>query len=250
MKKEEAFVRTPRTPLSDHWPTQAAAWAALVGALDGELRRDTQRLWRHLVPLYVGLALSIGLIAPGAALLWQALERGPRPGMSRPEVDAAAIALLMFGFFTLLISALLGACVGSVNMGLAQQDAAARAAHLVNSTLAPQFVAAVAAASGGRACALCACFCPLHTPMEYRDDDSDCGGEDLSVPDPAGAEARLTAPTPSGQGCRSVPVLHIALGVPAFQHPLYETRCGGASGREHEYVFADEVSPTPLFGVR
>jgi hypothetical protein len=225
-----------------------AAWAALVDALDGELRRGTQRLWRHLLPCYVGLALSISLLAPGAALLWEALDRGPRPGKSRVEVDAAPIALLMFGFFGLLVSAVLGACVGCGNIDLAQQEAAAQAAHLVNSTLAPQFVAAVGAANGGRACALCACFCPLHTPVEYRDDDSDCGGEDFSVPNPAGAEERLTAPTPSGQGSRRVPVLHVALGVPAFQHPLYETRCGGESGREHEYVFADEVSPTPLYG--
>jgi hypothetical protein len=188
--------------------------------------------------------------APGAALLWEALDRGPRPGKSRVEIDAAPIALLMIGFFALLIAVVLGACVGRGNMDLAQEDAAARAAHLVNSTLAPQFVAAVAAANGGRPCALCACFCPLHTPTEFRDDDSDCGGEDFSVPNPAGAEERLTAPSPSGQGCRRVPVLHIALGVPAFQHPLYETRCGGKSGREHEYVFADEVSPTPLFGER
>lgn len=224
-----------------------AAWAALVHALDAELRRDTQRLWLHLVPCLVGLVLSFSLLAPGAALLWQALERGPRPGKTRVDVDAAPIALLMFGFFSLLISVVLGACVGRGNIDLAQQAAAARAAQFVNATLAPQFVAAVAAASGGRA-ALCACFCPLHTPTEYRDDDSDCGGEDFSVPDPAGAEGRLTAPTPSGQGCRRVPVLHIALGVPAFQHPLYETRCGGESGREHEYVFADEVSPTPLYG--
>ena len=227
-----------------------AAWAALVSALDGELRRSTQRLWLHLVPCYAVLALSVGLMAPGAALLWQALDRGPRPGKSRPEIDAAPIALLMFGFFALLIAAVLGTCVGRGNMELAQHEAAVRAAHLVNSVLAPQFVAAVAAANGGRACALCACFCPLHTPIEPRDDDSDCGGEDFSVPDPAGAEARLTAPTASGQGCRRAPVLHFAFGVPAFQHPLYETRCGGASGREHEYVFADEVPPTPLFGER
>ncbi len=227
-----------------------AAWAALVDALDGELRRDTQRLWLHLVPCYVGLALSTCLIAPGAALLWEALDRGPRPGKSRVEVDAAPIALLMFGFFALLISVVLGTCVGRGNIELAQQEAAVRACHLVNSTLAPQFVAAVAAANGGRACALCACFCPLHMPVEYRDDDSDCDGEDFSVPDPAGAEGRLTAPTSSGHGCRRVPVLHVALGVPAFQHPLYETRCGGESGRENEYVFADEVSLAPLHGER
>ena len=227
-----------------------AAWATLVDALDGELRRGTQRLWLHLLPCYVGLILSISLLAPGAALLWEALDRGPRPGKSRVDIDAGPIVLLMIGFFALLISTGLGVCVGRGNMDLAQQEAAIRAALLVNSTLAPQFVAAVAAANGGLACALCACFCPLHTPVEFRDDDSDCGGEDFSVPDPAGAEGRLTAPSASGQGCRRVPVLHVALGVPAFQHPLYETRCGGESGREHEYVFADEVSPTPLYGER
>ena len=82
-----------------------AAWAALVEALDAELRRGTQRLWLHMVPCYVGLALSVSLIAPGAALLWQALDRGPRPGKSRVDVDAAPIVLLMFGFFGLLGSA-------------------------------------------------------------------------------------------------------------------------------------------------
>lgn len=224
-----------------------AAWAALVDAVDSELRRGTQRLWLHLVPCYVGLAVSVCLIAPGAALLWEALDRGPRPGKSRAQIDAAPIALLMVGFFSLLVSAVLGFCVGRGNMDLAQHDAAVRAAHLVNSTLAPQFVAAVTAATGGRACALCACFCPLHAPIEPRDDDSDCDGEDFSVPDPAGAEGRLTAPTSSGQGCRRVPVLHVAVGVPAFQHPLYETRRAGESGREHAYVFADEVSLAPPF---
>jgi hypothetical protein len=225
-----------------------AAWAALVDALDAELRRGTQRLWLHLLPCFVGLALSASLIAPGVALLWQALDRGPRPGKSRVDVDAAPIVLLMLGFFGLLVSAVLGACVGCGNIDLAQRAAAARAAHAVNSTLAPQFVAAVAAASGGGPCALCACYCPLHTPTEYRDDDSDCGGEDFSVPNPAGAEGRLTAPIPSGQGCCPVPVLHVALGVRAFQHPLYETRCGGETGNEHQYVYADEVSPTPWYG--
>jgi hypothetical protein len=217
-----------------------------VEALDVELRAGTQRLWLHFVPCYAGLAVSLSLIAPGAVLLWQALDRGPRPGKSRVEVDPASIALLMFGLFGLLVSLVLGACMGRSSVELAQQEAAARAAHLVNSSLAPQFVAAVAA-SGGGACALSACFCPKHTPVEYRDDDSDCDG-DFSVPDPAGAEGRLTAPLPCGQGSQRAPVLHVALGVPAFQHPLYETRCGGESGREHEYVFADEVSPTPLFG--
>jgi hypothetical protein len=232
--------------LAPHVPP--AAWAALVGALDGELRQSTRRLWLYLLPCYAGLALSVCLIAPGAALLWAALDRGPRPGKSRVDVDAGPIVLLFLGFFALLISGVLGACVGCGNIDLAQHDAAVRAAHLVNSTLAPQFVAAVAAASGGRPCALCACFCPLHMPTEFRDDDSDNGEEDFSVPDPAGAEEKLTAPTLSGQGCRRAPVLHVALGVPAFQHPLYETRCGGASGREHEYVYADEISPTPLYG--
>ena len=138
--------------------------------------------------------------------------------------------------------------MGRGNIDLAQRAAAARAAHAVNSTLAPHFVAAVTAASGGRPCARCACSGPLHTPVEYRDDDSDCGGEDFSVPDPAGAAGGLTAPIPSGQGCCLLPMLHVALGVPAFQHPLYETRCGGKTGREHQYVYADEVSPTPLYG--
>jgi hypothetical protein len=54
-----------------------AAWAALVDALDAELRRGTQRLWLHLLPCFVGLALSASRLL---ALRGTRHERRPSAG--------------------------------------------------------------------------------------------------------------------------------------------------------------------------
>lgn len=253
----------------------APVWESLVLSVDRQLRLETRPLWRYMLGPWLSALVALSLIAPGAAKIAADVALGPPPGRSRPNVGSAGIMLVAIGvmiaFCTVFWWGVMRGCLAD-----AQRAAAGRVADFFNATLAPWIrdEHARLAKSGAATTALAptavsparsssivaaavsppppvlaahACYCPSSMPVEHnpfdRDEDDNLiwDGTPFVMPSPVGALAQLTAPLGRGGGRRAMPVLHVVVGVPAFQHPLYGSSCCGLSGREYADVYADEV---------
>lgn len=221
-------------------------WNRWMNEISVMLNQETIHVWKlHFITYFV-IMIGLSLITPGSVGLAADIAKGPPPGKSRPNITNSNIILISIGVMILFC-----AIVSRILITSEIQAVQIRAAHLIAGKINSQLSRRVSSefidawdkkASSPPQIILSACYCPRHIPNEYKDDDSDCGSnekdEEFLVPSPDSPEVQ--SPLPPAPHRRAFPVLHIAVGVPAFQHPLYNSR--------HEGVFADEVSQnmTPI----
>jgi len=214
-------------------------WNNWMNEINVMLSKETMHVWKWHFITYFILLIGISLSIPGCIGLAADFAKGPPTGKSRPIITSSNIVLLSIGIMILFC-----ALVSRILIASEIQSVQIRAAHLVAGKINAQLSQRVSSEfkaswnnkiSPSPSITLSACYCPRNVPNEYKDDDSDGGSnekdEDFLTPCPDSIE--IQSPLPPAPHRRAFPVLHIAVGVPAFQHPLYYVR--------NECVFADEV---------